>query len=124
MKKFLVIPLLFGTLLYIFAILSGQVVLSIEYGNYVVNPNDVGGLILEIIGILASLALIGIGSGWGGLNDASTELILRTFGYALLWAMLSVYMLIFLDLIGVFGYLIYIFLTILYLVGIFTSIGE
>ena len=117
------IPLVFGIIIYIFSFLDGIIVYTVSYGQYSINSGDIGGLIGEVIGIILSVAMIGIGSGFGGLNDSSTKIIIKTVGLALLWAMLSINIIIFITPLGYIGYILYAILTIIYILGLVMDLG-
>ncbi len=83
---------------------------------------ELEGMIVLLIVIITIASIVGIQILGSGLSDSSVRTLTIVIFYAGLWTMLSALVFNLINTIEIFGYLIYITLTIAYVLGVFQKI--
>ena len=96
---------------------------EIEGTNIVLNIDPIIGAIAMIITIATVGAIIGIQILASGLSPESVRVLIMAIAYTGLWGVLSVLSINLIVSIQIFGSLIYIVLTIAYIIGIIDKLG-
>ena len=110
------------------AIIDGVPTTFITELETVIFSIDTSSLIVSALFILASIILIALATGIqflaSGLNPASSRIIVLITGYTGIWTALSVLVFSLIISIQIFGSVIYITLTIAYVIGVVQKISE
>lgn len=96
---------------------------ELPIGDFVIKIDPVAGLIVIFIVIIAIAAVLGIQILASGLSPQSVKFIMNAILYFVIWSLLSVMCFNLIISIAIFGTLIYITLTIAYVIGVIQKIG-
>ncbi len=94
-----------------------------EYGT-IVGVDSLTGALTIIIILVALALVVGIQVLGSGLNDTTVKTIIVITGYASVWGIFSVLSINLIISIQIFGTLIYLFLTIIYVIGVVDKLGS
>jgi len=96
---------------------------ELPIGDFVIKIDPVVGLIVIFIVIIAIAAVLGIQILASGLSPESVRYIMNAILYFVIWTLLSTMCFNLIISIAIFGTLIYITLTIAYVIGVIQKIG-
>ena len=110
------------------AIIDGVPTTFIEEATDVIFSIDTSSLIISALLILATIILVALGTGIqvlaSGLSPASVRIFILITGYTGIWTALSVLVFSLIVSIEIFGSVIYVSLTIAYVIGVVQKISE
>lgn len=86
--------------------------------------DELTGALAIIIALVALAAAIGIQVLGSGISEQSVRIIITIVGYGSIWAFFSVLSLNLIIAIEIYGTIIYLSISILYVVGVMRKIGE
>ncbi|MFX0069874.1 MAG: hypothetical protein ACFFAO_02180 [Candidatus Hermodarchaeota archaeon] len=112
-----------------FNVVLGATMTDISYtaeGGYGVSVgiDAITGALAVIIVLIAIAVLVGIQVLGSGISEQSVKTIIIITGYASLWGIFSVLSINLIISIEIFGYIIYIGLTIIYAIGVMNKLSE
>lgn len=87
------------------------------------NVDPITGAIMIIIAIASGMAIIGFRFLASGLADSSVRVLITAVSYTGIWTMLSLLAVPLLNGIEIFGVLIYVALSLLYVIGVIEKIS-
>ncbi|GAH77536.1 unnamed protein product [marine sediment metagenome] len=96
---------------------------ELPIGDFVIKIDPVAGLIVIFIVIIVIAGLLGIQILASGLSPESVRFIMNAILYFAIWSLLSIPCFNLIISIEIFGTLIYIVLTIAYVIGVIQKIG-
>jgi len=96
---------------------------ELPIGDFVIKIDPVVGLIVIFVVIVAIAAVLGIQILASGLSPESVRFIMNAILYFVIWTLLSTMCFNLIISIAIFGTLIYITLTIAYVIGVIQKIG-
>ena len=109
-----------------------NVVLGADFSNYrlsteyskTIGINDITGALAIIIVLVAIAILVGFNVLGSGISDEAAKIVILIIGYGSVWGFFSILAINLIIAIEIFGWSIYIFLTIMYAIGVLSKISQ